>query len=107
MDIAALHAFVTVAETRSFSEAALRLHLTQPAISKRIAQLETSLNCQLFDRIGRQIHLTEAGQAQVVALTDLEERIAEAQEAGRKSILLLVRRAGDPRFVALSIADDN
>lgn len=63
MDIAALHAFVTVAETRSFSEAALRLHLTQPAISKRIAQLETSLNCQLFDRIGRQTSLTEAGQA--------------------------------------------
>ena len=63
MDIAALHAFVTVAETRSFSEAALRLHLTQPAISKRIAQMENTLNCQLFDRIGRQISLTESGHA--------------------------------------------
>ncbi len=63
MDIAALQAFTTVADTRSFSEAALRLHLTQPAISKRIALLESTLNCQLFDRIGRQIALTEAGQA--------------------------------------------
>ena len=63
MDIAALQAFVTVAETRSFSEAALRLHLTQPAISKRIALLESNLNCQVFDRIGRQITLTEAGSA--------------------------------------------
>ena len=63
MDIAALQAFTTVADTRSFSEAALRLHLTQPAISKRIALLESSLNCQLFDRIGRQIALTEAGHA--------------------------------------------
>lgn len=63
MDIATLEAFTVVADTRSFSEAALRLHLTQPAISKRIAQLESSLNCQLFDRIGRQITLTEAGQA--------------------------------------------
>lgn len=63
MDIAILQAFTTVADTRSFSEAALRLHLTQPAISKRIALLESSLNCQLFDRIGRQIALTEAGQA--------------------------------------------
>lgn len=63
MDIATLQAFTTVADTRSFSEAALRLHLTQPAISKRIALLESSLNCQLFDRIGRQINLTEAGQA--------------------------------------------
>lgn len=63
MDIANLQAFTTVADTRSFSEAALRLHLTQPAVSKRIALLEASLNCQLFDRIGRQITLTEAGQA--------------------------------------------
>lgn len=63
MDIATLQAFITVADTRSFSEAALRLHLTQPAISKRIALLESNLNCQLFDRIGRQITLTEAGQA--------------------------------------------
>ena len=63
MDIASLQAFTTVADTRSFSEAALRLHLTQPAISKRIALLESSLNCQLFDRIGRQTSLTEAGQA--------------------------------------------
>lgn len=62
MDIATLQAFTTVADTGSFSEAALRLHLTQPAISKRIAQLEASLNCPLFDRIGRQISLTEAGQ---------------------------------------------
>ncbi len=63
MDIASLQAFVTVAEARSFSEAANQLHLTQPAISKRIALLESSLNCQLFDRIGRQTSLTEAGQA--------------------------------------------
>ena len=47
--------------------------------------------------------VTEAGQQKVVRLQDLEDRIAEASEAGRKSILLLVRRAGDPRFVALSI----
>ncbi|SDI32321.1 serine protease Do [Salipiger marinus] len=47
--------------------------------------------------------ITEAGQAQVLSLSDLEDKIAEAQEAGRKSILLLVRRGGDPRFVALSL----
>jgi serine protease Do len=47
--------------------------------------------------------ITEAGQQKVVRLQDLEDRIAEAKDAGRKSILLLIRRGGDPRFVALSI----
>jgi serine protease Do len=36
-------------------------------------------------------------------LDDLTARVDEAKEAGRKSLLLLVRREGDPRFVALSI----
>ncbi|MFM7336253.1 MAG: Do family serine endopeptidase [Tabrizicola sp.] len=49
--------------------------------------------------------ITEAGQQKVVRLQDLEDRIKEAKDAGRKSILLLVRRGGDPRFVALSIED--
>ena len=47
--------------------------------------------------------ITEAGQSRVVRLQDLEDRIKDAKDAGRKSILLLVRRGGDPRFVALSI----
>jgi len=47
--------------------------------------------------------ITEAGQQKVVRLQDLQDRIKEAKDAGRKSILLLVRRGGDPRFVALSI----
>ena len=49
--------------------------------------------------------ITEAGQEPVTAIADLEERIASAREAGRKSLLLLVRRGGDPRFVALSLDD--
>jgi serine protease Do len=47
--------------------------------------------------------IVEAGQQKVVRMQDLEDRIAEAKEAGRKSLLLLVRRDGDPRFVALGI----
>ncbi|MEO1537769.1 MAG: Do family serine endopeptidase [Pseudomonadota bacterium] len=47
--------------------------------------------------------ITEAGQEKVVTVADLEARIEDAKEAGRKSILLLVRRGGDPRFVALSL----
>ena len=47
--------------------------------------------------------ITEAGQQKVETTGDLESRITEALEAGRKSLLLLVRRDGDPRFVALSV----
>ena len=63
MDFQNLKAFISVAETGSFSVASEQLYLTQPAISKRIAALEHELNSELFDRIGRQISLTEAGKA--------------------------------------------
>ena len=47
--------------------------------------------------------IVEAGQRPVTSLQDLNDRITEAREGGRKSLLLLVRREGDPRFVALSV----
>ncbi len=50
--------------------------------------------------------ITEAGQSAVLSVSDLRDRIAEAEEAGRKSLLLLVRRGGDPRFVALSLESE-
>ena len=49
--------------------------------------------------------ITEAGQQKLRAIGDFEDRINDAREAGRKSLLLLVRRAGEPRFVALSLEE--
>ncbi len=63
MEIAALQAFVEVADHQSFSDAAEALFLTQPAVSKRVAQLESELNTKLFDRIGRRVSLTATGSA--------------------------------------------
>ena len=63
MDTQNLRAFLLVAESGSFSLAAEKLHITQPAVSKRVAQLEQRLDTPLFDRIGRNVSLTEAGQA--------------------------------------------
>jgi len=63
MDLASLNTFIAIAETGSFSEAGERLHLTQPAVSKRIAGLEQQLKVRLFDRLGREVSLTEAGRA--------------------------------------------
>lgn len=47
--------------------------------------------------------ITEAGQQKVTRLKDLQDRIKEAKDAGRKSLPILVRQGGDPRFVALAV----
>lgn len=49
--------------------------------------------------------ITEAGQEPVASVSELEERIEAAREAGRRSLLLLLRRDGEPRFVALPLLD--
>lgn len=49
--------------------------------------------------------ITEAGQQKVSSIADFEERVEAARDGGRKSLLLLVRRGGDPRFVALSLEE--
>ena len=82
MDFSALEAFVTVAEQGSFSRAAEALHLTQPAISKRVAALESELDARLFDRIGRKVNLTEAGDA----LLSNARRILQELEESRRVI---------------------
>lgn len=63
MQIAQIHAFLAVAELESFSLAAEQLHITQPAVSKRIRQLEDSIKTALFDRIGKRSILTPSGRA--------------------------------------------
>lgn len=81
MDISTLQAFVAVAEAASFSRAAVRVHLTQPAISKRISNLEQAVNTRLFDRIGRRVQLTPAG---VVLLEQARAILNEVAEAKRR-----------------------
>ncbi|MEG1621853.1 MAG: LysR substrate-binding domain-containing protein [Alistipes sp.] len=56
-----LIAFVSVARNLSFTKAAHELHISQPAVSKHIQELEASLGVQLFERIGNRILLTAAG----------------------------------------------
>ena len=61
MDTRQLVAFCTVVERRSFSQAAERLGVTQPAVSLQVRALETRLGTQLLDRSGRRVEPTEAG----------------------------------------------
>ncbi|WP_148862642.1 LysR family transcriptional regulator [Marinobacter fonticola] len=62
MDTQALAAFIAIVDHRSFSEAAEALHLTQPAVSKRLASLENQISSPLIERGQRSLALTEAGQ---------------------------------------------
>lgn len=61
MDIQLLKAFLAVVDQNSFSAAAARLHITQPAVSKRLATLEQQLGQSLVERGPRKLVLTEAG----------------------------------------------
>jgi len=78
MDLDALRSFYHVARERSFSRAARNLHISQPAMSVRIKQLETELDEKLFDRQRRGVALTEAG---AVLLESAERIFADVEEA--------------------------
>ncbi|MEH6589766.1 MAG: LysR family transcriptional regulator [Halioglobus sp.] len=83
METQNLKAFVLVAETGSFSSAAAKLHLTQPAVSKRIALLEQQLDADLFDRIGRNVSLTEAGRALLPHARTISSQLSDAEQSVR------------------------
>lgn len=90
MQLQDLKAFVTVAEERSFSAAARKLHRTQPAVSQAIRRIEEDLGDRLFDRSSRNGTLTEAGALLLDHARRLIRMAAETQAAIRE--LQQVRR---------------
>ncbi|MCG6862026.1 MAG: LysR family transcriptional regulator [Chromatiaceae bacterium] len=62
MDLLLLHSFLVVAESGGVTAAATRLHITQPALSRRLQQLEEQLGAPLLDRGRRGVQLTELGR---------------------------------------------
>jgi DNA-binding transcriptional LysR family regulator len=85
MDTRQLAAFCTVVERKSFSQAAERLGVTQPAVSLQIRSLEQRLGRQLLDRSGRRVEPTEAGlrlYASAQRLLAAEESLLEELDAG-------------------------
>jgi DNA-binding transcriptional LysR family regulator len=83
MQLSQVTAFITIAELESFSLAAERLHITQPAVSKRIRQLEQSMKTSLFDRIGKRSILTPNG----LAFLPHAERILHEVKTYRSSLV--------------------
>jgi len=78
--LANMIAFVTVAETGSFAEAASRLHIANSVVSKRIKDLEGYLGTLLLQRTTRHVHLTEAGYAYVEHARKFLDELAEVEE---------------------------
>ncbi len=79
MDATELETFLAVADNRSFSRAAERLHLTQPAVSKRIQALEADLAARLFDRVGKRVDLTQSGRLLLPRARSLLAEIADTR----------------------------
>jgi DNA-binding transcriptional LysR family regulator len=80
-NIPELKAFVAVARLGSFSGAARQLHLSQPALSRRIGQVEEDVGAPLFERTPGGVHLTEAGQAFLRHAEDSLASLHDAREA--------------------------
>ena len=85
-DLADLRAFVAVADLSSFRAAAEAIHLSQPALSRRIEKLERALGVRLFDRTTRAVMLTAIGRDFVrkarKLLDDLEESLLSIRGVG-------------------------
>lgn len=80
LDINRLNVFIQVAATQSCSEAAKRLHLSQPTVSKHIQKLEAELNVKLFDREGAQLHITNAGMTLLPWARKMVRQSTQVQE---------------------------
>lgn len=80
MELDQLRSFVAVAEARSFTRAASLVHLSQPAISRQIARLETELGAQLFERYGRRVECTADGRLLLPLARNI---VARADDAAR------------------------
>jgi DNA-binding transcriptional LysR family regulator len=72
-----LQVFSSVARLLSHSRAAEELHLSQPAVSMQIKQLEENIGLPLFEQVGKQIHLTEAGREMVQYSRNIAQQLEE------------------------------
>jgi DNA-binding transcriptional LysR family regulator len=92
LDIHQCEIFVQVTELKSFSKAAQRMYLTQPTVSQHISALENHLGARLFDRLGKEVALTRAGEVlygYAKQITALRVKALQALD------LLMGKKSGD------------
>src|ERR1051325_1253341 len=79
LDTRQLRAFATLARRGSFTLAAKELHLSQSAVSHSMKALETDVGCRLFDRLGKKVLLTQAGEALLQHTEKILQEMATAR----------------------------
>jgi DNA-binding transcriptional LysR family regulator len=101
VDLLALKIFLTVAEERSFSRAATKVHRTQPAVSQAVHRLEKQLGEQVFDRSSKTPSLTEAGQLLkgygerlLKLIEETESAVRELRDLRRGRVVIGTNEAG-------------
>src|SRR5262245_7518456 len=94
MEFDQLRGFYQVAKLRSFTVAASKLYLTQPAISLQVKALERELGERLFERVGRKVTLTSAGE---ILYRLAEEVVGKLDEI--RSVMGEIRKMERGRFV--------
>jgi len=97
MELSEIEAFVAISRAGGFTRAALLLHLSQPAISRRIELLERELGAPLFDRFPGGIRLTEAGES----FLPYAQQVLSAMEDGKAAVHALEEEAQGTLTLAL------
>jgi DNA-binding transcriptional LysR family regulator len=102
MDFREVQTFVAVADFGTVSKASERLHITQPALSRQIANLESDLGLKLFDRIGRRLLLTNEG-AQLLkdcrGLLNYSRAVREQAEGLKRGDAGVLRVSASPHLI--------
>lgn len=75
-----LKVFESVARHLSFTQAAQELHLSQPAVSMQIKQLEENAGLPLFEQLGKKVYLTEAGREMYHYCRSIASQLEEAED---------------------------
>jgi DNA-binding transcriptional LysR family regulator len=111
MDTRKLEVFLVVAEERSFTKAAARLHIVQSGVSTSVRSLERELGAPLFDRTTQRVSLTEAGRALapearrvLSAVRDARQAVQEAGGGLRGTLELGILHGVTPEHIRESLA---
>lgn len=99
MRIESLRYFLEIAQFGSFSLAARKLYISQQGLSKAAQALEKELGVDLFERSGKNVHLTEAGRA----FAPLARRCVDAHDAAKEAMLRFARTAEDAEKIEVMV----
>src|SRR5438552_7717200 len=108
MELRHLRYFAAVADAGNVSLAARRLHMTQPALSRQIQDLEREFTCRLFDRIGRRVILTKDGDEILERTRRLladAEALRERAQALAGGTAGMLRLGAVPQFIEVALPE--